>query len=88
MKAFVGLLLLVGFVCVYWKAVVVVCVVVAVVKAAPIAYRELQEERAGRRVRAEGLRTRADRQYQQVMFGDERGVYGMYPPAMRGEWAA
>lgn len=76
MKGFVGLLLLVGFVCVYWKAVVVAVVVVAVVKAAPIAYRELQEERRVRRVRAEGLRTRADRQREWFESGDPRWVTG------------
>lgn len=76
MKALVGLLLLVGFICVYWKIVLAAVILWAVVKAAPIAWRELQEERAGRRVRAEGLRTRADRQREWYEAGDPRWVTG------------
>jgi hypothetical protein len=76
MKAFLGLLLLLGFVCVYWKLTLCLLLLWAVVKAAPIAYRELQEERAGRRVRAEGLRARADRQRVWFESGDPRWVTG------------
>lgn len=75
-KAFVGLLLLVGFVCVYWQYAVALLILWAVVEAAPIAWRELQEERVGRRVRAEGLRTRADRQREWFETGDPRWVTG------------
>jgi hypothetical protein len=85
---FVGLLLLVGFVCVYWKWVLAAVIFWAVVKAAPIAYRELQEERALRKQRAAEIVARADRQHAQIMNGDERGVYGAFPPATMGEWAA
>lgn len=76
MKSFLGLLLLVGFVCVYWKAALCVLVVYAAVRAAPIAYRELQTERQERRARAEGLRARADQQLEWWRSGDPRWVTG------------
>lgn len=76
MKGFVGLLLLVGFVAVYWKLVVLGLIFWAVVKAAPVAWRELQEERDGRRARAEGLRARADQQLDWYQSGDPRWVTG------------
>jgi hypothetical protein len=76
MRAFLGLLLLVGFVCVYWQWVLAGLVLWAVVKAAPIAYREHRTERQGRRARAEGLRARADRQREWFESGDPRWVTG------------
>jgi hypothetical protein len=76
MKAFLGLLLLLGFVCVYWKLTLALLLLWAVVKAAPIAYREHQTERLERRARAEGLRARADRQRVWWESGDPRWVTG------------
>jgi hypothetical protein len=75
-KAFLGLLLLVGFVVVYWQWARAGLVLWAVVKAAPIAYRELQTERQDRRARAEGLRARADRQVRWWNEGDPRWLTG------------
>lgn len=76
MKAFVGLLLLVGFVCVYWKLVVLGLVLWAVVKAVPIAYREHRTQQALRsRERAE-IAARADRQRVWFESGDPRWLTG------------
>ncbi len=47
-----------------------------ILKAAPIAYREVQAERAGERERLRGLIARADVQHRQVMAGDELGMWG------------
>jgi hypothetical protein len=75
-KAFLGLLLLLGFVVVYWKLTLALLIFWAVVKAAPIAYREHQTERQDRRARAEGLSARADQQVRWWHAGDERAIYG------------
>jgi hypothetical protein len=75
-KGFIGLLLLLGFVVVYWKLTLALLLLWAVVKAAPIAYRELQTERLERGARAEGLRARADRQRVWFESGDPRWVTG------------
>jgi nitrate/nitrite transporter NarK len=85
MRGLVGLLFLVGLVVVYWKWAVAIAVVVLAVKAAPIAWRELQGERSAERARLRELIARADQQHLWEMSGDPRGVHGNYPPALRGE---
>jgi hypothetical protein len=84
MKQLFGLLLLVGLVIAYWQWVLVAVVVVLAVKAAPVAWRELQAEQAADRRRVQGLIVRADQQHLWSMSGDPRGVHGDYPPAFEG----
>jgi hypothetical protein len=54
--------------------------VILIVKAAPIAYREIQAQHATERERLRALIARGDRQHRQVMAGDERGICGDYAP--------
>lgn len=84
MKELIGFLLLIGLVLAYWQWVLAAVVLVVIVKAAPVAWRELQDERtAGARRRAE-LAARADEQHGWALTGDERGLYGAHPPANLG----
>jgi hypothetical protein len=81
MKQLVGFLLLVGFVGLYWKWILAAIVVVLIVRAAPVAWREWQSERSVLARRRAELIARADRQHRWTMEDDERGFYGLYPPA-------
>jgi hypothetical protein len=80
-KQLLGVLLLVGLVLAYWQWILAVVVVVLIVRAFPPAWREHQVQLALRRQGALEIAARADVQHAQVMAGDERGVYGAYPPA-------
>jgi hypothetical protein len=84
-RGFVGLLLLVGLVVVYWKWAVAIAVVVLAVKAAPVAWSDFKSGQAAERQRLRGLIARADQQHLWAMSGDPRGIHGIYPPALRGE---
>jgi hypothetical protein len=85
MRALLGLLFLVGLVIAYWQWVLAAIVLVMIVKAAPVAYREWQADLAPERQRLRGLIARADQQHLWAMSGDPRGVHGNYPPALRAE---
>jgi hypothetical protein len=76
MKGFLGLLLLVGLVVVYWKVTLAAVLIWLAVAAVPIAWRELQADRNLERQRLQGLIARADEQHLQASEGDPRGVYG------------
>jgi hypothetical protein len=78
MKA-LGSILVVGLIVVYWWAALALLIIYLVAKAAPVAYRELQSERATERQRLQGLIARADEQHWWASEGDPRGVYGAYP---------
>jgi hypothetical protein len=68
----------------FWWIVGITAVIVVVVKAVKWG-RRAADERAARieaeRRRLAELAARADEQYRLVMQGDQRGVYGEYPPA-------
>jgi hypothetical protein len=81
MKQLFGLLLLVGLLVAYWQWVLAFVVIVLAVKAAPIAWREMQAEQDADRRRLQDLIARADQQHQWSMNGDPRGMHGDYPPA-------
>jgi hypothetical protein len=81
MKGLLGFLLLVGFLVAYWQWILAAIVVVLILRAAPVAWREWQEERSVLARRRAELIARADQQHRWAMAGDERGVYGLYPPA-------
>jgi hypothetical protein len=84
MKQLLGFLLLVGLALTYWQWLLALVVLVLIVKAAPIAWRELQDERAASAQRRAELTARADQQAAWFVAGDPRWVTGHYPPAVGG----
>lgn len=75
-------LLLIGFVAAYWPVILAAVVVVEVGVVAWWAYTlHLAAVEQTARERA-AIAARADEQHAQVLAGDERGVYGDYPPAV------
>lgn len=83
-----GGLIVLGLVITYWYVIVAVAVLVGLAFLAS----HLWEERAKRRAVEWGeraaLSARADRQHQQCLDGDQRGVYGLYLPAALGRMTA
>jgi membrane protein implicated in regulation of membrane protease activity len=68
----------------FWYIVGVAAAIVVVVKA--VKWRRRAADERAQRVEAErrrlaGLRGRADAQHNWTLQGDERGLYGEYPPA-------
>ncbi len=64
------------------KLIVIAMSVVAIAKAAPIAWRELQAERTTAAQRRAGLAARADQQNAWTTAGDPWGTsFGSHPPA-------
>jgi hypothetical protein len=84
-RSLLGFLFLVGLVVAYWQWVLAAVVVVLIVKAAPIAWADFKSHQAAERQRLRRLIARADQQHLWAMSGDVRGVYGIYPPALRRE---
>jgi hypothetical protein len=83
-KALIGALLMVAFVAAYWPWVLAVVVVVLIAKAAPVAWQEVQGERAVEERRRAELVARADEQHRWATAGDPRGTFGIYPPGGTG----
>lgn len=81
MKQLVGFLLLIGFVALYWKWLVAIVVLVWIVNLARRGYRTARADAAEEALRCAQLVARADREHAQVMAGDERGIWGKFPPA-------
>ena len=78
---FLGWLLVVGFVGAYfWQLAAIGLGIVAVWGGVRL-WGYLERLDAAERARIRALVRRADIQHRQVMRGDERGVYGIYPPA-------
>jgi nitrate/nitrite transporter NarK len=84
----VGVLLLIGFVGAYFWWIAAIAAVVALAWMARAAFRSIEATEAedAQRAQAEARRQaavarRADRQHRWALAGDERGVYGAYPPA-------
>jgi hypothetical protein len=80
MKA-LGSLLLIGLIVTYWWLALTVLLIFLAAKAAPVAWRELQDERTAQQSYLRGLVTRADTQHAWTAEGDPRGTYGAYTPA-------
>ena len=79
---FVGILLLIGFVGAYFWWIAALAAVAALICGAQLAFREIREEEAAEARRQAAVARRADQQHAWVLSGDERGVYGAYPPAV------
>jgi lysylphosphatidylglycerol synthetase-like protein (DUF2156 family) len=78
---FIGVLLLVGFIGAYFWWIVAILAVVAFAWMAQRAFREIEAEEVAEARRRQALIARCDRQHSWVMAGDDRGVYGQFPPA-------
>jgi membrane protein implicated in regulation of membrane protease activity len=88
LRQFVGVLLLIGFVGAYFGWIAAIAAVAALVWIARQAFRSIDsiEAEDAQRAQAEARRraavaARADQQHAWVMARDDRGVYGLYPPA-------
>jgi nitrate/nitrite transporter NarK len=84
---FVAVLLVVGFVGAYFWWIAAIAAVAALIWMARQAFRSVEaiEAEDDERAKAEARRLaavarRADQQHAWVIAGDERGVYGAYPP--------
>jgi hypothetical protein len=78
---FIGILLLIGFVGAYFWWIVALAAVAALIWGAQLAFREIRAEEVAEARRQAAVARRADQQHAWVMAGDDRGVYGAYPPA-------
>ena len=82
---FVAVLLVVGFIGAYFWPIVTVLVLAGLawmaVRAYPVARAEFEADARRRITSAAQLVRRADQQHAWVLAGDDRGVYGVYPPA-------
>lgn len=81
MKQLLVFLLVVGVVVAYWPWLVGLGALAAVVWYVCWRLEWAGQLRAARAQELEALAARADREHRWVMAGDDRGVYGMYPPA-------
>ncbi len=78
---FVGVLLLIGFIGAYFWWIIAIAAVVALVWMAQRAFREIAAAETDEARRRAAVVKRADQQHQWALAGDDRGVYGGYPPA-------
>lgn len=77
----IAVLLVVGIIVRFiWWIVGIACLAVAV-WACKRAYTQIRASQQARRQQLAELAARADQQHAWVLAGDERGVYGVYPPA-------
>jgi hypothetical protein len=77
-----GVLLLIGFVGAYFWWIIAIAAVAALVWMAQRAFHEIAAAEAAEARRQAAVAKRADQQHRWVIAGDERGVYGAYPPAV------
>lgn len=82
MKGILGVLLLLGIICLYWKWILAVVVVVWIVNLARRGYHTARAEAAEEWVRRGQLVARADQQHAWASEGDPRGTFGEYRPAV------
>jgi hypothetical protein len=79
---FIGVLLLVGIVGAYFWWIAAIAAVAALIWMAQRAFREIAAAEAAEARRQAAVAKRADQQHRWALAGDERGVYGAYPPAV------
>lgn len=75
------LLVVVGAIVKFWVWIVAVLGVLAVGAAAIVLFARLERHVRDRRAVQAAIVARADKQHAQIMAGDDRGIYGAYPPA-------
>jgi hypothetical protein len=81
LSQFIAVLLVVGFVGAYFWWIVAVAAVAALAWMTQRAFREIAAQEVAEARRQAAVARRADQQHRWVLAGDERGVYGAYPPA-------
>jgi nitrate/nitrite transporter NarK len=79
----VGTLLLVAWVMHFMGWIILFAAVAAVVWVCRRGYDEQERIAAAKQRRLDELVARADQQHAWTMSGDDRGLYGEYPPAVR-----
>jgi hypothetical protein len=79
---FVAVLLIIGFIGAYFWWIIAIAAVAALVWMAQRAFREIDAEEAAEARRLAEVAKRADQQHRWALAGDDRGVYGAYPPAV------
>jgi hypothetical protein len=77
----IGVLFVVGFVGAYWRLIVLTICAVAGVWLSIRAYHGYRAGIAAERRHLAQLAAHADEQHCYVLAGDDRGVFGLYPPA-------
>ncbi|WP_203799865.1 hypothetical protein [Mycobacterium heckeshornense] len=81
MSQLFAVLLLVGIVAHFIWWIIGMAAIVLMAWTLKRAYRDMCAARDARRRQVAELAARADRQHAWVMAGDDRGIYGDYPPA-------
>ena len=79
---FIGVLLLIGFVGAYFWWIAAIAAVAALLWMARRAFREIEAGEVAEARRLAAVANRADQQHRWALAGDDRGVYGAYPPAV------
>ena len=79
---FIGVLLLIGFVGAYFSWIAAIAAVAALLWMARRAFREIEAGEVAEARRLAAVANRADQQHRWALAGDDRGVYGAYPPAV------
>ncbi|NKS62357.1 hypothetical protein GS966_19940 [Rhodococcus hoagii] len=81
----IGAFLVIAFLLTYWKVIVSVALLAAVIYGAYLAasaWTHRRRERLnGERARRSALSARAEAQHQQYLAGEDRGLYGEFKPA-------
>jgi hypothetical protein len=78
---FIGVLLLVGFVGGYFWWIAGALAIAALAWMVHRAFQDIEAAEVAEARRQAAVAKRADQQHRWVIAGDERGVYGAYPPA-------
>ena len=78
----IALLLILGTVGVYWKWLAAAVIAWYAVRWVRRAVEESRAAAAAEAAASGAIVARADEQHSQILRGDERGVWGAYPPAV------
>ncbi|WP_152975374.1 hypothetical protein [Rhodococcus rhodochrous] len=78
--AVIAIVLLVGLVLTFWKAILGALAVLVLAGVALWAWQALRSRAKGRRDQAAALAARADREHALFLEGKDAGVYGRYSP--------
>jgi hypothetical protein len=75
------LLIVVGAIVKFWIWILAVLGVLVVGAALTVLFARVERHARARRAVQAAIVARADEQHAQIMAGDDRGMYGIYPPA-------